>query len=128
MQSTDEYENIVTDQLANRNWEQKFDFQCILGSKPQLHVFLIDEPEFWLKSTIDITLTDNYSINLKKCSDHPAFSSLLTLNNATEKHHKIVEYAVSRNNWENLNQTIVNNPFEPYCYSNVDEVNNQWYL
>ena len=128
MQSTDEYEDTVTDQLANRNYEQKFDFQCILGSKPQLDVFLINEPEYWLNSTIDTTLTDNYSINLKKCSDHPAFSSLLTFNNATEKHHKIVKYAISRTNWENFNQTIVDNPFEPYCYSNVDEVTNQRYL
>ena len=44
MQTTDEYENTVTDQLANLNFEQKFDFQCILGSKLQLDVFLIDEP------------------------------------------------------------------------------------
>ena len=35
MQSTDGYENTVTDQLANLNYEQKFDFQFILGSKPQ---------------------------------------------------------------------------------------------
>ena len=42
MQSTDEYENTATDQLANLNNEQKFYFQCILGSKPQLDVFLID--------------------------------------------------------------------------------------
>ena len=110
MQSTDEYENTVIDQLANLNYEQKFDFQCILGSKPQLDVFLIDEPECWLNSTIDTTLTDNYSINLKKCSDHPAFSSLLTFNNATEKHHKIVRNAISRINWENFNQTIADNP------------------
>ena len=33
-----------------------------------------------------------------------------------------------RLNWENFNQTIVDNPFEPYCYSIVDEVTNQWYL
>ena len=112
----------------NLNYEQKFDFQCILGSKPQLDVFLIDEPEYWLNSTIDTTRTDNYSIKLKRCSDHPAFSSLLTFNNATEKHHKIVKYAISRTNWENFNQTIVDNPFEPYCSSKVDEVTNQWYL
>ena len=91
MQFTDEYENTVPDQLANLNYEQKFDFQCILGSKPQLNVFLIDEPEYWLNSTIDTTLTNNYSINLKKCSDHPEISSLLTVNNTTEKHHKIVK-------------------------------------
>ena len=36
--------------------------------------------------------------------------------------------AISRTNWENFNQTIFDNPFEPYCYSNVDEVTNQWYL
>ena len=34
MQSTDEYENTVTDQVENLNYEQKFVFQCILGSKP----------------------------------------------------------------------------------------------
>ena len=128
MQSTDEYENTVTKQLANLNFEQKFDFQCILGSKLQLDVFLIDEPEHWLNSTIDTKLTDNYSINLRKCSDHPAFSFLLTFKNAKWKHHKIVKYAISRTDWENFNQTIVDNPFEPYCYSNVDEVTNQWYL
>ena len=94
MQSKDEYENTDTDQLANLNYEQKFDFQCILCSKPLLDTFLIDEPEFWLYSTID-----NYSINLIKCSDHPAFSSLLTFNNATEKHHKIVKSAIFRTNW-----------------------------
>ena len=94
MQSKDEYENTDTDQLANLNYEQKFDFQCILCSKPQLDIFLIDEPEYWLYSTID-----NYSINLKKCSDHPAFSSLLTFNNATEKQHKIVKSAIFRTNW-----------------------------
>ena len=67
MQSTDEYKNTVTKQLANLNFEQKFDFQCILGIKLQLEVFFIDEPEYWLNSTIDTTLTDNYSINLRKC-------------------------------------------------------------
>ena len=106
----------------------KFDFQGILGSKPQLGVFLIDEPEYWFNSTNDTTLNDNYSINLKKCLDHPAFSSLLTFSNAKENHHKIVKYAISRTNWENFNQTIVDNPFEHYCYSNVDEVTNQLYL
>ena len=60
MQSTEEYENTVTDELANFNYEQNFDFQFILGSRPQLDVFLIDEPEYWLNSTIDTTLNDNY--------------------------------------------------------------------
>ena len=128
MQSTGEYANTVTDQLAKLKYEQRFDFQCILGSQPQLHVFLIDEPVYWLNSTIDTTLTDNYSINLKKCSDNPFFSSLLTFNNATEKYHKIVKYANARTNGENFNQTIVDKSFGPYCYSNVDEVTNQWYL
>ena len=64
MQSTDEYENTVTHQLANLNYEQKVDFRCILGSKPQLDVLIIDESEYWLNPTIDTTLIDNYSINL----------------------------------------------------------------
>ena len=48
--------------------------------------------------------------------------------NAYLKHHNIVKYAISRTNWENFHQTVVDNPFETYCYSNVDEVTNKWYL
>ena len=40
---------------------------------------------------------------------------------------KIENFAFNKVDWKTLNEAIVNDPFMPYCFSNVDELLKQWY-
>ena len=38
-----------------------------------------------------------------------------------------IKYAFNKADWDELNKSILQEPFQPYCYSNVDELLKQWY-
>ena len=38
-----------------------------------------------------------------------------------------INYAFNKADWDELNKSILQEPFQPYCYSNVDELLKQWY-
>ena len=38
-----------------------------------------------------------------------------------------IKYAFNKADWDELNKSILQEPFQPYCYSNVDELFKQWY-
>ena len=37
------------------------------------------------------------------------------------------KFSFNKIEWNKLNGIIIENPFNPYCYSNVDELVKQWY-
>ena len=102
-------------------------FTELLGYKKQLDVFLTNEPQFWIKSKIGIKISNKYALNNKKCSDHYAYITRYECNYDQATDRSRPKYAYKRIDWINFNCNLSKNPFNPYCYGNVDELLKQWY-
>ena len=111
------YEQPILKQLFENNFKE-----CLSSNnEKQLDVFLTTTPEMVLNCT-----TANEFSKIYK-SDHLAYT--LTVQIESEQINEITEekYAFHKADWQTINQYIIDNPFDPYCYSNVDELLKQWY-
>ena len=80
----------------------------------------------------------HFSHQERELSDHNPF--LITISSLTHNDEKatpiqhgsdFLDFGVfSLNNvdWITLNKYILEHPFQPYCYSNIDHLINSWYL
>ena len=115
--SSDEDEQAFLDALAELNFEQ-----MITGKKVQLDVILCNHPGLLTLVKIDNRLTSLYK------TDHPPYHAKLNLilendyirEKEVNERNGFQEFSFSKANWDEINQYINENPFNPYCYSNVD--------
>ena len=127
MSSPDELDNTWLNYFVDENFEQMLNFTDLLGFKKQLDVFLTNEPQFWINSKIETKISNNYALNNKKCSDHYAYITRYECNYDQANDRSRPKYAYKRIDCIKFNGNISKNPFNPYCYSNVDELLKQWY-
>ena len=115
--SSDNYESSILNKLADQNFTQ------ILNStnRKQLDVFLTNKPELVINSGKENQFNKNFK------SDHQASIISLQIENEVKADMKIENFAFNKVDWKTLNEAIVNDPFMPYCFSNVDELLKQWY-
>lgn len=108
------------------NW---FIDQNLSNSSPlQLDIFLSNKPENTIQCSVDHELQKQFSVNGKACSDHsPLRTCFEMLSNSTVFNPPDHKLAYKRADWDGINKAIVDRPFLPYCFSNVDEVLRQWY-
>ena len=127
MESSCDYENEWLQAMQSHNFEQTLRFEDQIGNAKQLDVFLIDDPQYWISSAIDFNTFQNYSLNEKRCSDHLAYSNKIFHDVLVDAKKQKATYAYNRTDWEKFNESIVKQPFLPYCFSNIDELLDQWY-
>ena len=115
--SSDEYENSVLESLGKRH------FKKILNQKEknQLEIFLINNP-----SNV-INRSELNEFNRSFSSDHKACKIFLQLTHENILRCKRQKCDRNKIGWNKLNAIIAANPFNPYCYSNLDALVNQWY-
>ena len=120
MSSTDQYEEHVLCAVCSYNFEELLD--C------QLDAVLVNIPEIVLNWQKDQSTFENYVDGIA-CSDNDIFIATLDVQTT---HTLFTENCFLQNwykraNWTAIRKSNLQNPFDPYCYSNVDELLRQWY-
>ena len=87
----------------------------------QLDVFLTNNPNQVINR--DTKNEFNKSFN----SDHDAFTVKIEAQTDMQSETKQHKFAFNKAHWKELNNYILENPFKPFCYSNIDELVKQWY-
>ena len=121
--SNDKYEANILDTLEKYDLHQLI--TCHEGRS--LDVFLATGPTLVLGSAIDSALDEQNSSNGKKCSDHHAYKTYLSLPTSSKITTPAIKRAYQKTDWDDFNKQIVSQPFTPYCYSNIDVLLLQWY-
>ena len=90
-----------------------------------------------MKNQLDFFLINNLSnvinrsevneLNRSFSSDHKVRKIILQLTHENILRCKRQKYAFNKLGWNKLNAIISENPFIPYCYSNVEAAVKQWY-
>ena len=76
----------------------------------------------------DNSLQNDLMQNDKSFSDHKPIVTTIDLEKEeTQFAVTDIKYAFNKGDWDELNKSILQEPFQPYCYSNVDELLKQWY-
>ena len=119
MSSRNDYEATTIEKLVNLNLTN--------FAPSQLDVFLCNSPDRIICSNLGENLSQKLRTNNKEYSDHKPVLTELNFSRPQPKHEILHQYAFKRANWEGLNKDINSNPFNPYCFSNVDELVKQWY-
>ena len=115
-------EALVLEELFGHNYQQ-----LITGAKKQLDVILVNNTDPILNVSVD-----NYVKKLFKF-DHQPFQLKLSLNDwfKVTKTLPVKEdfslFLFEKANWNEIGLYIVQNPFKPFCFSNVDVVVDLWY-
>ena len=116
LSSTNLYEIQTLDMIVELNLTQY--------APTQLDVLLCNNPELVTACTLEDTATQY----LKQFSDHKPITTTLYFDTNFEKQNpRKHQYAFKKADWDGLNQSILAEPFNPYCFRNVDHLVNQWY-
>ena len=117
MNSTNDYENKIAEKISEYN------FQEILNHKQmgQLDVFLTNNPS----QVINRDTKNDFNKSFK--SDHDAFTVKIEAQTDMQSETKQHKFAINKADRKELNNYILEKPFKPYCYSNIDELVKQWY-
>ena len=76
----------------------------------------------------DNSLQNDLIQNDKSFSDHKPIVTTIDLEKEeTQFAVTDMKYAFIKADWDEFNKSILQEPFQPYCYSNVDELLKQWY-
>ena len=122
MKSQNPEEKVVLKTLTVLNFEQLFS-----DKKKQLDVLLTNNPNSVLNWKVNHNVKASYNIEGRACSDHNAYEVLISLQGEEIVDAKKETYAFHKADWRSFNKSIVENPFSPYCYSNVNKLLIQWY-
>ena len=121
MESSNEDERLVLNTLSTLNYEQLLD-----GSKKQLDVLLTNKTESVINWKENRDIASTYNIEGKACSDHVAYEFLLNLQAEPCAEPGLETDAFKKADWSAFNDNIREEPFAPYCYSNVNKLLRQW--
>ena len=118
LNSANDYENKIVEKFS------EYHFQEILNHKQmgQLDVFLTtNNPNQVINRDIKNEFNKSFD------SDHDAFTVKIEAQTDMQSETKQHKFAFNKADWKELNNYILENPFKPYCYSNIDELVKQWY-
>ena len=96
------------------------------GAPKQLDVFLSNNPNIVSAASEHVGMTNDYSIHGKPCSDYVSYSVYIDLCFHAQKTKPRPKNCFKKVDWHQLNLYIVQNPFQPYCFSNVNELLRLW--
>ena len=97
------------------------------GDKLLLDLLLRQSPESIEIVQRDTKLEAAYSVNGKRCSEHRPFQITIWKDISIRPAPPKIQHAYQKTVWQKMNTYIVEHPFTPYCYSNIDELVTQWY-
>ena len=122
MTANTDYELVCLDILLDHDYTEMLN-----KGGTQLNVLLCNNPDTVSSTRRDRWLTARYKTNETLCSDHSAYwTNLECTTPSANKPPKIV-YAFKKADFKKLNDSIIKNPFTPFCYSNVDHLVHSWY-
>ena len=122
MESSNLDQALVLEELFEHNYQQ-----LVTGAKKHIDVILVNNTASILNVSVD-----NYVKKLFK-SDHQPFQLKLSLNDWFKVTKTLPEkedfsvFLFEKANWNEIRLYIVQNPFLPYCFINVDVVVDLWY-
>ena len=119
MSSSDDYENSFIEKLFELNFSNI--------AKRQLDVVLVNTLDPIISCDLDNNPFSKYSTNQKPCSDHIPICTYLSTFIHPHASAGEIEFAFKRANCEHLNEQITKSPVDPYCYSNVNVLVQEWY-
>ena len=119
LSSSDDYENAFIENLFELNFSNI--------AQRQLDVVLVNTLDPNISCDLDNNVFPKYSTNQKPCSDHIPICTYLSTFIHPHASDGDVKFAFKRAIWEHLNQQITKSPFDPYCYSNVKVLVQEWY-
>ena len=117
MESSNLDQALVLEDLFEHNYQQ-----LVTGAKKHIDVILVNNTDSILNVSVD-----NYVKKPFK-SDHQPFQLKLSLNDWFKVTKTLPEkedfsiFSFEKANWNEIRLNIVQNPFLPYCFSNVDVV------
>ena len=123
MQSDDDLEQITTERLFEQS------FQQLISGKRLLDVILCNRTDYVLNVFME------KQMNKLHKSDHRPYGLKITGTcwSGTRKTQRVQmdkdfsKFAYSKTDWDSLSEQIVKQPFQPYCYSNVNVLLETWY-
>ena len=120
MSSSNPYEEEILERLLGMNLSQQAAFQ--------LDILLCNATEIVIDCSTDTLLQKKLTKDKKNFSNHPQMRTESLLNcrkpliSAPDK-----RYAFRKTDWEEFNQAILREPFEPFYYRNLDHLVHHWY-
>ena len=115
MSSKIDYEKELLGKLMDLNFSN--------FSNDQLDVVLCNNPDSLIKCEYEEKLSIDLFQNKKQFSNHkPIETKIESSKSETLFVTKSTMYAFKITSWEKLNECIEQEPFLPFCYSNVDEL------
>ena len=107
--SDDDYELLLLTNFENHQLLQ------ILPCKrnQSLDVCLTQSPDNIELAEVDKTLTRDYSINGKRCSDHQTFRTTISIDISATKPAPKVKHAYNKVDWKEFNSHVRDHPFHP---------------
>ena len=128
--SHDLYDNTILDRLIELNFQQF----VITSNGKSLDVVLCNNPVLINDVGFDFATTGKYEIDGKLLPDQIAVYSNLNLQVATYKRpvppRRNLDFSIfslSKVDWNCLNSAIMLEPFQPFCFSNVEVLIETWY-
>ena len=120
MSSILDYEKQITDALVERNFSNQ--------STDQLGVVSANNRNSMVNCEYDNSLQNDLMQNDKNFSDHEPIVTTIDLEKEeTQFAVTDIKYVFNKADCDELNKSILQEPFQPYCYKNVDELLKQWY-
>ena len=123
MDSSNANERLVLNTLSTLNYDHILD-----GREKQLDVLLTNKPESVINWKENRDIASTYNIEGKACSNHVEYEFLLNLQAEPCAEPGLETCAFKKTDWSAFNDNIREEPFTPYCYSNVNELLRQWYI
>ena len=120
-----EYEQSILDNFQELNLEQFI----ITDTGKSLDILLCNNPDIILDVYMDNRLKNDFT------SDQPPYGSKLHMNHKLNQErvplpsqkYDFSGFAFKKANWNEINEYVREHHFNPYCYSNVDLLVDQWY-
>ena len=120
MSSNLDCEKQIIDAFVERNFSNQ--------STDQTDVVLANNPDSIVNCEYDISLQNDLMQNDKSFSDHkPIITTIDLEKEETQFAVTDIKNVFNKADWDELNKIILQEPFQPYCYSNVDELLKQRY-
>ena len=125
MTSTTPDEQLVLDDLTEHNYQQLI--KCENGRS--LDIILCNKPQTALNVAVD------NQMRILHTSDHQPYSAKISLQAPPNHKHTPLPkrkldfslFAFKKANWKEINEFIKDHPFNPYCFSNPDQMVEKWY-
>ena len=124
MESTDPSESLFLDNLVDLDFQQKLHE----SAGTSLDVFLISSEVKHINSRLCLELEKLLYDNWNKKFDYVPFSSSILVEYEPVQAVSWKSGSFSNVDWELVNKVISDNPFDPFCLSNLNVLLSEWYI